>query len=284
MDAALRSTPEKQGDAAQSANVNPRQRAILSGLGGQSAESVAVPVQHATRQGPSSIYSGLKWPAMMGAILPVEHLHNLRLNMLNLIGGSHYSGLGGFEIIMAKISQYLQDQADDAMSPALVWHACDIDPVRQKVLAELPSEFRPMHIFKDIAERLPQTMRSKIEKSLPKPDSLYEAKAATFQRIKDSLRKFYLTQPEQTMSAPCVLHGADCPLWQCFCRPSCFEARHQQLSLNVSGPICADMSRFGKQAFDGGQSMLPLTIWLCERAQRQEDIVIVENTADWPPG
>ena len=198
--------------------------------------------------GPDSIQSTLSWP---DTIVQQCQEHGtgelftcfLRRQAAGVHLFSQYSGLGGPEVGIDLLGQAVAKQCG-ARSGFVSIEAGDLQSACQHVLCNMNPRCRPKHVFKDVLDRLPGTLRAVYESVAPDKGLDREEMAHCHAAITSLLVNQRGELFQAGTRAPCALHGGVCPLYD---RPVAEEGR-DALSFMWAGPPCLDDTTMGYRA------------------------------------
>ena len=186
-------------------------------------------------------------------------------------------------------------------------HTCDSAPHCRKTLQAYDETWRPKHITRDIADRVPIDKLQEMQRQLPLVTDRKEAQRMKFDSIKVLAGQFFDSLRASPVESVCDLHcddGEHCDLYGPL---SCDDGEHcdlygplscptdedehrplnygdcNALTLNASGVVCKNVSRIGSRSGDTGSGALSQILWTAERRAMQEDMVMIECTEDFDP-
>ena len=187
-------------------------------------------------------------------------------NMRRFKFSSHFSGMGGLELICFIIHYWLQRLLGKNAFPRPVsQHSCDMAGHCRRTLESFSEPWRPQHVARDILHRIPVKDLQKMEKELPKPSDLKEAQRRQFDKIKVMANEFFDNLTAAPVCAECDLHcanGQHCDLFSSgiaedddvHCAGG--YGAHSSLTLNGSGVVCKNVSRIGSRTGDTGSGAM----------------------------
>ena len=242
-------------------------------------------------QGPEEYAHRFEWvPFLWGRVLTPKMRDRLVRNLQRLQFSSHFSGMGGLEMLIFIMCYWVNKLCGpSAVDNTRSLHACDIADHCRKTLAAYHHAWRPHHIAKDIAERVPPDTLEKMKKELPKATDRKEAQRLKFDKIKNIANEYFENMVGLPIEAPCGLSGGR--------KVDLYTRRGEVLSsedelhygsrdaltLNGSGVVCKNVSRIGGRTGDTGSGALSQIIWQAERKAMNEDLIFVECTEDFEP-
>ncbi len=217
--------------------------------------------------------------------------HWCRANVVHAT--SHYSGFGMFE---AALAAFLE--TDGRMPQLRVFHASDIARACRKALLNHTAQTAPLHIGGDICRRAPPPQQEKLKACWQEAGQAWAAElkcliddgshAAMIKDAKQCAADKLLAQLLEVLrEAPlltedfCYKCKALCPLHG-HINSRRHPSRSRVLTVNSAGTTCVDHSSMGSHAGLLGKTIIPFTIWLKERMENREDLIIHECTQHHP--
>jgi hypothetical protein len=191
--------------------------------------------------------------------------------------GTDYSGTGIPEMVLNFGQQAMKKQGLVHQSVQMVnCRACDCDTNAQYLLQFAAFGQRPLHLFGDLTERLPEDLAKELKEMIPTGQ---EPTAAIYQAILQKLQERRSVLKHNV--APCILHRDHCPVTIGPAGHPPIDSTNQSsniLKVNIACHTCKGWSGMGGQSRHAHESQLPLAIWGVERSEHREDVVFTECT------
>ena len=188
-----------------------------------------------------------------------------------LVVESDYSGMDVPILVLRRLQHHLEGLGKHLH--LVHYRSCDIGALQQMTLQG--SESPPMHIFRDLLERVPACWSELVP---PMSGEVSPEQCREFAKLlNDHLCEIFTADN----TSHCIVHGSACKV-------SAAVSDHQTgeqppLKVHIAGPSCTAWSSFGKRRGLEDKSAVPWHIWLTERMALQEDLIVVENSVNLPP-
>ena len=185
---------------------------------------------------------------------------------------------------LRRIQHYLQEMGKEV----IIDHhrSCDIHPGCQEVLTSSTQAAR--HVFADILDRLPQEWRQRVDDLLQPASEVADSNSRQAREAESykAIGKLIRENRHQIFSlqntAECLRHEQACPVHA----PPSVGVGHdprRRLRLHVAGPSCTAWSSMGLRRGLADKTSIAWNVWLNERAEIQEEIIVVENSPNLSP-
>ena len=274
---------------------------------------VAEPARKKTRwadfqRGPRTCEEAFEWPRSMVELLSkqgLEHFQQdfgLRLREAMCRDGlcmrSDYSGMGAPEEALHILCAFFEREMGESVVklPVVCQRACELLPYARRLLAARSGCCKDACINKDLMERCPEPLRSRLRKLrvqyhlVAKRDIEEGCKAADVydklgvQFILEAMDRIFQhhkvrhLQVATPVLADCSTHENECPI---FPKPAEGFAGH---ICNISGITCVDWSAMGSMLKFLGDSAEPFLQWAFERLIGDESFCVVECVPNFDHG
>ena len=239
------------------------------------------------RKGPDCMLERFEWASRMWGLLSPSERDRLIHNLMRLRSSTHFSGLGGFELILASIAREVNRHLLHGVPTPRSTHACDKEASRRRVLIAYDDDHRPHHVMDDILDRLPEEDKKAVLATVPLPKDGMSVRREKNEKGRKLIFDVYNNKGHLLKTSFCSLHGRQCPLFRkegsAFRSESESDADDDEdfLEMHAAGVICKDASAQGAQTGDCGPFMHLQHMWTAERRVRQEDFILVECTPRW---
>ena len=162
------------------------------------------------------------WPDFVWRSLSSLQRDRLLRNVKRLSASSHMSGVGGMELILWQVSEFLNENVLNRHSSPLdlrTCHACDKARHSLAALVQMDDCCRPMRIHRSIEDRLPLELAMHLEDLLPDAADLVDAQRMRYREIKETIFAFYNKSPHLANTSFCEIHNKDCKLFSTAVEP-----------------------------------------------------------------
>ena len=207
---------------------------------------------------------------------------------------SSYSGMGTFEAVAVQMMGALHNALNVPTGRILVHSSTELMPMARGVLAAHEGPSRPVHIFKDILDRLPDDLRKMLEEKQAEVLSRYRyvrdqhraglVSDEEHQTAKSSMTNKYVTYLMEKLSCCTFQESAHCELHGCKCAlsPRRAEAAVPRLWVEGAGVTCKAFSLAGAREGLLHESALPMFVWAFSMKYYQPSLVIHECVTGFP--
>jgi hypothetical protein len=202
--------------------------------------------QLAAGNGPLTVHEYLEWPTWqverLLIILRNESDGDTRIQELKdmfsaLRVTTSYSGVDFPGTAMSYLVQALNEAGVEVAHPQ-VYSACDIGSAQQKVLCSINGPGAPAHVFCDLNDRLPPTVRYRVDVLEPSERDNSQAKCAGYGKIGEIVESYFQgEQFDAHTKAPCVKCGTNCPIYM--------KKDPEGIDIHIAGWTCTDWTVFG---------------------------------------
>ena len=206
---------------------------------------------------------------------------------------SSYSGTGGFEFAAGQVFRSLAEELSLGNLDVTMYSAWDNEPAARLALLQHGAS-APLHVFGDIMESLPEGACDKITEEagqilLMWQDIKHEKKAKTMERSECTQWQEFLTEKMLSLlnekfkdldfqdKAWCYTHKS-----YCFISPRSDPQHRDKVWIEGSGSTCCPWAKPGTHDKFLSHSTIVFFTWLHALRYRQPDILIHENTAEFP--